>query len=230
MSTYIKRLTEKHAKAISFIMNLDDDSSPIALIAKAAEEMANEMPKTFHDEIWGRAGEVIGENVFNGEKDENSGYTIAACVVLLCEHELIEESTDNLNIAKYEQNENCDWDWIASNMMPYLPDDAEFHFVLKLEHMTPETSLDTYMIVKCDSREQGEEALIHCAQAFVNGSYDVANEWFVTDETKVRPIEAKEVTKEFADNSVSIFSFAYRDSLAAIKADKEEVQAYFDNQ
>jgi hypothetical protein len=96
--------------------------------------------------------------------------------------------------------------------------------------MTPETSLDTYMIVKCDSREQGEEALIHCAQAFVNGSYDVANEWFVTDETKVRPIEAKEVTKEFADNSVSIFSFAYRDSLAAIKADKEEVQAYFDNQ
>ena len=230
MSTYINRLTEKHAKAIAHIMATDDNASSIALIAKAAESMCDEMPKTFFDEIWERAGQVIGENVFDGETDDSAGYTMAACVVLLCEHELIEESADNLNIAKYEQNKNCDWDWIKSNMMPYLPDKAEFHFVLKLEHLTPETSLDTYMIVKCDSREQGEECLVHCAQAFVNGSYDAANEWFVTDETKVRPIEAKEVNKEFADNSVSIFSFAYRDSLAAIKADKDEVQAYFDNQ
>jgi hypothetical protein len=230
MSTYITRLTKKYAKAIAHIMATDDDASSIALIAKAAEEMCKEMPKTFHDAIWECAGQVIGENVFDDETDKNSGYTMAACVVLLCEHELIEESPDNLNIAKYEHNECCDWDWIASNMLPHLPEHAEFHFVLKLEHMTPETSLPAFMIVKCDSREQGEQALIHCAQAFVNGSYDAANEWFVTDETKVRPIEAKEVTKEFADNSTSIFSFPYRDSLAAIKADKEEVQSYFDSQ
>lgn len=228
LNNFSNRLAQliESAKNIVLNNNTIETNKGCDEILNAVRQFCLQLPKSEFQNIQKIAENMLcDDNTFYEESLNNVETMIFA---LLFNNDEFKEmiNIDLLNISLWEQLEDNDLDWVASQVNIYLLDDLKSMFLLETR-LTDTTETNIYALYSTRDPKSSKIANIAYAQAFLGGELDKETEQFYFGSSFQAPSNVYEIDEqEF--QAYARLGFRKYEELDSISYNKDAVQQYIE--